>query len=300
MTNSELFFDTTKIANEQKYVTGDKEIFLKLSKEQMTDAVVLTDNRVLELIKNASYDGPIVLDRQCRFSVSNIDSFTAAANNSKDYIFSHGKYKQLVLNFANPVEPGGGVKRGAKAQEEDLCIKSTLMCSLESERAGEYYSYHKNLLSCHKKPNPFLSSDYMILSPTVEVFRDENNNLSDETFIVSVLTVAAPYVVNGMFNLSKEDLEAVIFQRIMGILQVSVTYGYKYLVLGAWGCGAFGNDADMVAGLFYKAFREINCKFLNVNSLFKNVQFAVLHKPEQTYNFDCFKKYFDDFYRDKN
>ena len=33
-------------------------------------------------------------------------------------------------------------------------------------------------------------------------------------------------------------------------------YGYRNLVLGAWGCGAFGHDTETVAGYFYKLFFE--------------------------------------------
>ena len=48
----------------------------------------------------------------------------------------------LVLNLANPVNPGGGVRRGATAQEEDLCRISSLLVSLESMKAKTYYDYN--------------------------------------------------------------------------------------------------------------------------------------------------------------
>jgi uncharacterized protein (TIGR02452 family) len=141
----------------------------------------------------------------------------------------------------------------------------------------------------------------MILSPNVEVFRDESNTLLEESVIVSVLTAAAPYVTQGTYGIRQEEVEEVFYQRIMGVLQVATTYEYKYLVLGAWGCGAFGNDAEMVAGLFYKALKEIRCGSggrlpLNVNSLFTRIDFAVLHSPGRSYNFDCFMKYFSSFF----
>ena len=50
-------------------------------------------------------------------------------------MFSKKSKPILVLNLANPVNPGGGVRRGSKAQEEDLCRKSSLLLSLESSAA---------------------------------------------------------------------------------------------------------------------------------------------------------------------
>ena len=46
------------------------------------------------------------------------------------------------------------------------------------------------------------------------------------------------------------EYEALFFNRIVATLKVAAYYKYKYLVLGAWGCGAFGNDAKTVSDLY--------------------------------------------------
>jgi uncharacterized protein (TIGR02452 family) len=292
--NIKLLHETMAIIDAGKYSSsGEKS--LKLSKTQMSEAIVLTDKQVEELVNNPPKLNVIKIGR-CRFSAYNIDSFAGAIAISNDYFFKTDKTadgKILVLNFANPVEPGGGVYRGANAQEEDLCRKSTLLKSLESESANQYYRNHTLL-------PPTVFSDNMILSPNVEIIRDETNNLLEESVVVSVLTCAAPYVY-GIYDVAETELEKIIFNRIMGILYLAVKFGYKYLVLGAWGCGAFGNDAQMMSRLFYKALKEIKCgENINVDSIFERVDFAVLDRSEQKHNLNCFKKYFDDFYRDED
>ena len=41
-----------------------------------------------------------------------------------------------------------------------------------------------------------------------------------------------------------------VYNRIVGMLKCAAYFGYKNLVLGAWGCGAFGNDAHVMSDLF--------------------------------------------------
>ena len=295
--NMELIKETIEIINagwypSQKNCNSGHPVKtpLKLTKAQMSETIILTDGKIRQLVDTPPYHGPIAMGRRCGFTVSNNDSFAAAIHMSNDYLFNKGHDKLLVLNFANPEDPGGGVRGGAKAQEEDLCRKSTLLASLESTDAKEMYE--------HNRTQSFvLSSDYMILTPNVEIFRDENDGLLKESILVSVLSAAAPDISDGFEGISMENIEEIFYKRIMGVLQVATTYEYKHLVLGAWGCGAFGNDANLVARLFYKAFKEIRCgKFLDVNSLFRRVEFAILDNSSEKNNIKCFEKYFSNFY----
>ena len=201
----------------------------------------------------------------------------------------------LVLNLANPVNPGGGVRRGARAQEEDLCRKSSLLLSLESKNAARYYEYNRNL-------NTYLGSDAIIFTPQVEIIRDEHGNLLDDTVIVAVMTCAAPMVTRGKEGLSESEYEDLVYNRITGMLKCAAHFGYKHLILGAWGCGAFGNDAHVVSDLFYKALKELDYGDLHEKDLFRSIGFAVLDRTTEQYNYKEFARNFDEdnFYRDEN
>lgn len=50
--------------------------------------------------------------------------------------------------------------------------------------------------------------------------------------------------------------QALLRQRIDRVLQIASHYGYTTLVLGAWGCGAFGNDTRQTARAFCEALRQ--------------------------------------------
>jgi N-acetylglutamate synthase-like GNAT family acetyltransferase len=56
--------------------------------------------------------------------------------------------QDLIRRFSAPLpEFYSGVRRGARAQEEDLCRKSSLLLSLESKTASRYYEFNKSMLN---------------------------------------------------------------------------------------------------------------------------------------------------------
>ncbi len=229
---------------------------------------------------------PIRRANGCAFSCANADSFTMARRIMERSDFDRKNDRVLVLNFANPVNRGGGVRRGALAQEEDLCRKSSLLLSLESEEASPYYRYNRSLKT-------YMGSDAMMISPSVEIIRDADGELLDRTAVAAVLTCAAPYISRGYEGLSEDDYRALLAHRIRLMLSLAAREGYTHFVLGAWGCGAFGNDAQLVARLFAREIRRFRLGEADCDSCFKRIDFAVLSRTPDSYNYRCFAQYFD-------
>lgn len=163
---------------------------------------------------------------------------------------SEAGHATLALNFANGVHPGGGFLGGARAQEEALCRSSALYVTLEGDP----------MYAAHRRRSDKASSDWAILSPDVPFFRSDDGTPLDSPWRLGVLSCAAP-VAGASGGRAAELLR----QRIARVLAIAEAHGYAALVLGAWGCGAFGNDPartardfrDALAGPFLGAFREV-------------------------------------------
>ena len=110
-------------------------------------------------------------------------------------------------------------------------------------------------------------------SPGVTVFKSDDVLPVPlaEPFRVDVLTCAVPYVnPNRRKPIPLEKLEDTFNHRIGNILEVAAANGADNLILGAFGCGAFNNPPDLVAGCFRyylvdKGYRDY----------FKRVVFAI-------------------------
>lgn len=294
--NIEMLQETLQILDKRRYTVHGKTVHLKLSKREMEVVHVLLPENVRDICGRTDFEKVHVLGR-CGYGCVNEDSFAAARQQYSNfrYMFDRDSRPVLVLNLANPVNPGGGVRHGARAQEEDLCRKSSLLLSLESRRASRYYQYNRSLHS-------YMGSDAMIFTPKVEIIRDENGNLLDETVIVAVLTCAAPMVRQGKEGMSEDEYQNMVYNRIMGMLKCAAYFGYKNLVLGAWGCGAFGNDAHVMSDLFYKALKEMEYNGLREKDFFRSIDFAVLDRTADQYNFKefCRNFAFGNFYREED
>jgi uncharacterized protein (TIGR02452 family) len=172
-----------------------------------------------------------------------------------------------ALVFASARNPGGGFRTGAVSQEEDIARASALHACLESVPA--FYQHHR--------ADPDLRySDRVIYSPAVPVFRDDTWQMLDEPHELSFLTAAAPNL--GAIRAKQPEHAATvppaIRRRAVRVLEVAAVHGHRRIVLGAWGCGVFGNDPATVADAFVRAMRQVPA--------FDRIVFAVLDRAAGT------------------
>ena len=186
-----------------------------------------------------------------------------------------------ALNFANAYSPGGGVRRGAMAQEECLCRSSNLYCALTLPYLL------KNYYKSNARTTGDLGTDAVICSPGVTVFKSDDPLPTplEKPFQVDVITSAAPYVdPDRKKPVPPEKLEETWSRRIRNVLEVAVANGADDLVLGAFGCGAFNNPPELVA----RTFRD----FLvgrGYASYFKRVVFAIMKTDGPNPNYLAFR-----------
>ena len=174
----------------------------------------------------------------------------------------------LVLNFASAKNPGGGFLGGARAQEESLARSSALYACIQN---SPMYAHHRQHGDC-------MYTSWMIHSPSVPVFRDDDSGeLLETPYLASFLTAPAPNagVVESREPGRREEVQRVMAERVRRVLAISAQIGARDLVLGAWGCGVFRNDPTVVA----KAFAtELAGDFAGA---FEEVVFAVLDWSEE-------------------
>lgn len=176
-----------------------------------------------------------------------------------------------VLNFASYNNPGGKFINGSKAQEECLCHESYLYNVLKG-RIGYYKINHKN-------KNRSLYTDRALYSPNVRFTKECKDVFCD------VITCAAPNktAAQKYYNVSDEENSEVLKERIEFVLKIAQDNGVDNLILGAYGCGVFGQDPLEVAKIF-KEFLSGKYKCFN------KVIFAIPNRLEMNYR--CFKRIF--------
>ena len=90
---------------------------------------------------------------------------------------------------------------------------------------------------------------------------------------MSFLTAAAPNRGADLRNQpdSADRIPAVLTRRARRVLEVAAAHGHRRLVLGAWGCGVFRNDPNVVAASFAEALA-------GAAGWFDQVVFAILDR----------------------
>lgn len=176
-----------------------------------------------------------------RLTIRACDTLTAAqsllaspANTTK---------KVAILNMASPLSPGGGFLNGATSQEEFLCMRTTLLPSLRDD------FYRLPEVGC-------------VFTPDVLVFRDAEGSDLDkkDRWFVDVVSAAMLRLPETEVDEStgrggyvhQKDRELVV-DKMRAIVRVLQARGAQKVVLGAWGCGAYGNPVGEIA----RAWRRV-------------------------------------------
>lgn len=201
--------------------------------------------------------------------------------------------KTAVHNFASATNPGGGVERGASAQEECICRCTGLYFCLNTPAMWDgFYKPHR------AEHNP-IHTDDIIYTPGVTVFKSDTAKPTlmpeSDWYDVDVITCAAPNLrkqPSNQYNsgdgsdqirIKDKELLEVHEKRLRRMLEVAISEGVETIILGAFGCGAFENNPEVVA----RASSNVIKDYLHA---FRNIEFAVYCSPRDERNYKVFER----------
>lgn len=157
------------------------------------------------------------------------------------------KSNVCILNMASPLRPGGGVLTGATSQEEFLCARTTLLPSLKESfyrlpEVGGIYTH-----------------DVLVFRNASSLGSTGGQLAFGERYWIDVISAGMlrfPELEEEeeeeVKRLGKKDRE-MVERKMRAVLRIACSKGITKLVLGAWGCGAYGNPVADIA----KAWRRV-------------------------------------------
>lgn len=263
-----------------------------------TENLCKTNPRISEAVKRVTSAQKLILEGDA-LSEQKKDLYEDVANiivTKKRTFEAAEAYKNqhvAVHNFASASNPGGGVTKGANAQEECLCRCSGLYFCLNTPAMWD--GFYKP----HRDAHDPIHNDDIIYTPGVTVFKTDTATPQllpeAEWYDVDVITCAAPNLRNqpsnrynsgdGNRQIKMKDNELLVLheKKLRRILEVALSEGCETIILGAFGCGAFQNNPEVVA----LANRNVIKEYLHA---FKNVEFAVYCPPRDDSNFKIFER----------
>lgn len=255
------------------------------NKSSMACNRVISEENADDILENLIYGNET--EKEVKMIVSKKRSFEAASAYRGKHI--------SVLNIASATNPGGGVTKGASAQEECLCRISTLYkCISASEITEAFHKKHRYALKTGKMNS--LYNDDCIQTCDVTVFKSDTAKpvlLSEEDwFDVDVISCAAPNLrymsqhdKNWKKNVTDKKLFDIYKKRINRVLDIASCAKSDVIILGAFGCGAFANPPELVAKAMHAAIDEHKYDF-------ETIELAIYCSSRDTLNYEVFAKEF--------
>ena len=209
-----------------------------------------------------------------------------------------------VLSFASPKKPCGNFLHGSSEQEETIARLSSLIASLTSPAAEDFYKEHRKFLT---EDGSGLHDHSMVYSPGVVVFRaDSDDETAFPRTVHSSLPIGGSFIppykvdvvssvpVNAAAVRSKhlitpsdqqffeDGIRSAMKERMSRILRLFEEKGDQNLVLGAFGCSSSENKVEVVAGIWAELLvcgdtegDDGNLLPARFKDVFENVVFAI-------------------------
>lgn len=254
-------------------------------KNSMACNKVISEKNADVILQNLTHERET--GKEAEIIVSKKRSFEAASAYRGKHI--------SVLNFASATNPGGGVTKGASAQEECLCRISTLYkCISASEIKEAFHKKHRYALKTGEMNS--LYNDDCIQTCDVTIFKSDSKNPvllpEKEWFDVDVISCAAPNLrcmsqhnKHWKKNVADQDLLDIYKKRINRVLDIARYAKSEVVILGAFGCGAFANPPELVVYAMNAAINEHKYDF-------ETIELAIYCSPRDTSNYEVFAKEF--------
>jgi hypothetical protein len=183
-----------------------------------------------------------------------------------------------VLNMASPSSPGGGWLNGAMAQEESLCYRSSLSLSLHrryypwKQRMGLYTAdvvvIRGDMASGHRLLAPEVAAaDLPVVSViSIAALRGPETRMERAPITTTALAESGVSEAGEEETITKPSQPRTVYasdaarrltkDKMRLCLRAAARRGHGLLVLGALGCGAFGNPPEEVARCWREVLRE--------------------------------------------
>ena len=267
----EVYKHNLKIFEAWKYVApSGKVIKLPGTRQELLDATRVYREMVSAVEVPVRY-------QTTRTGCTNEDCLVVAKN-----LIDQG-LNPAILNMANAYQACGEYNKGDGSQEPSLCRASTLSPTLY-----QYYNklWAKKAGGALREPKGYPMDIRFggIYSPNVTVFRDNEKTgfaLREEPYTTSIISMGAlnfnPKITpNNMEYRAENDGftpegEEVMRDKIRTLYRIALLHGHDSLVLGAFGCGAFHLQPELISTLFKETLEETEFK-----GKFHTIAFALL------------------------
>lgn len=235
-----------------------RKLYVRKDSQVKVETVATSNVKDVKALPNVETSGSQSLGQNIArpdISIRCTDSLTAAYEMQIN--FGRGSRNIGLLNMASALRPGGGVLQGATSQEEFLCTRTTLLPSLKDE----YYRlpdvggiFTRDVLVFRLPDRESSVADSGTADGDRELGRTERFYV--DVFSASMLRTPELVDEDGEVSLANQKDAELVLRKMEAVRDIFLQQGIRKVILGAWGCGAYGNPVSVIARSWKKVLLD--------------------------------------------